>query len=222
MLSSWSASNMWCVGMVSAVTELFPPGPVAAGLRIGLLGGSFNPAHAGHVHITEVGLRRLGLDYVWWLVTPQNPLKDVRGMAPLAQRLADARALWSHPRVVISDLERRLGTDYTVDTLRRLQQRFVGVHFVWLMGSDNLEQFHRWRDWQTIMHLLPVAVIIRPGSSLAGLRARAAQRFVRSRVFATGGFALRRPPALIVLDGPRHPLSASTIRARRLVAACPS
>lgn len=207
--------------MVSAVTELLPPGPVAAGLRIGLLGGSFNPAHAGHVHITEVGLRRLGLDYVWWLVTPQNPLKTVRGMAPLAQRLADARALCSHPRVIITDLERCLGTRYTVDTLRRLKQRFAGVHFVWLMGSDNLEQFHRWRDWQTIMRLVPVAVIIRPGSSLAGLRAPAAQRFATSRVSAPGGFALRQPPALIVLDGPRHPLSASAIRARRLAGASP-
>ncbi len=212
---------MWFVGMVNAVSELLPPGPVAEGLRIGLLGGSFNPAHAGHVHITEVGLRRLGLDYVWWLVTPQNPLKAVRGMAPLAQRLADAKALCSHPRVVITDLEQRLGTRFTVDILRRLQQRFAGVHFVWLMGSDNLEQFHRWRDWQRIMRLVPVAVIIRPGSSLAALRAPAAQRFLRSRVFTPRGFALRRPPALIVLDGPRHPLSASAIRARRLVGASP-
>ena len=205
--------------MVSAVTEFHPPGPVAAGLRIGLIGGSFNPAHAGHVQITQAGLRRLGLDYVWWLVTPQNPLKAVGDMAPLEQRLAEARALWSHPRVFICDLERHLGTHYTVDTIRCLKQRFAEVHFVWLMGSDNLEQFHRWRDWQTIMHLVPVAVIIRPGSSLAGLRARAAQRFVGARVFEPGGFALRRPPALIVLDGPRHPLSASAIRARRLVGA---
>ncbi len=207
--------------MGSAVTDLHPPAPVAAGLRIGLLGGSFNPAHAGHVHITQVGLRQLGLDYVWWLVTPQNPLKAVLGMAPLEQRLKDARALCSHPRVIITDLERGLGTHYTVDTLRRLRQRFAAVHFVWLMGSDNLEQFHRWRDWQIILQLVPVAVIIRPGSSLAGLRARAAQRFAGARVFEPCGFALRRPPALIVLDGPRHLLSASAIRARRLVGASP-
>ena len=205
--------------MVSVVTELHPPAPVAAGLRIGLLGGSFNPAHAGHVHITEVGLRRLGLDYVWWLVSPQNPLKAAHGMAPLEQRLAEARALWSHPRVIVTDLERRLHTRYTVDTLKHLTQRFAGVHFVWLMGSDNLEQFHRWRDYSTIMHLVPVAVIVRPGSSLAGLRARAVQHFASARVFDPAGFAQRRPPALIVLDGPRHPLSATAIRARRLAGA---
>ncbi|MDE2464050.1 MAG: nicotinate-nucleotide adenylyltransferase [Alphaproteobacteria bacterium] len=205
--------------MASAVTELSAPGPVAQGLCIGLLGGSFNPAHAGHVHITQVALRRLGLDYVWWLVSPQNPLKAARGMAPLQQRLDVAKALFSHPRVIICDLERRLGTHYTVDTLLHLKQRFAGVHFVWLMGSDNLEQFHRWRDWQTIMGLVPVAVIVRPGSSLAALRARAAQQFARARVFEPKGFALRHPPAMIVLDGPRHPLSASAIRARRLVAA---
>ena len=205
--------------MVSVVTELHPPAPVAAGLRIGLLGGSFNPAHAGHVHITEVGLRRLGLDYVWWLVSPQNPLKAAHGMAPLEQRLAGARALWFHPRVIVTDLERRLHTRYTVDTLKHLTQRFAGVHFVWLMGSDNLEQFHRWRDYSTIMHQVPVAVIVRPGSSLAGLRARAVQHFASARVFDPAGFAQRRPPALIVLDGPRHPLSATAIRARRLAGA---
>ena len=202
--------------MVSVVTELHPPAPVAAGLRIGLLGGSFNPAHAGHVHITQMGLRRLGLDYVWWLVSPQNPLKAARDMASLEVRLAEARALWSHPRVIVTDLEQRLRTRYTVDTLRWLTQRFAGVHFVWLMGSDNLEQFHLWRDWETILNLVPVAVIVRPGSSLAGLRARAAQRFINARAFAPAGFARRRPPALIVLDGPRHPLSATAIRARRL------
>jgi nicotinate-nucleotide adenylyltransferase len=202
--------------MVSVVTELHPPAPVTAGLRIGLLGGSFNPAHAGHVHITQMGLRRLGLDYVWWLVSPQNPLKAARDMAPLEARLTEARALWSHPRVIVTDLEQRLRTRYTVDTLRWLTQRFAGVHFVWLMGSDNLEQFHLWRDWETILNLVPVAVIVRPGSSLAGLRARAARRFINARVFDPAGFAQRRPPALIVLDGPRHPLSATAIRARRL------
>jgi nicotinate-nucleotide adenylyltransferase len=163
-----------------------------------------------------MGLRRLGLDYVWWLVSPQNPLKAARDMASLEVRLAEARALWSHPRVIVTDLEQRLRTRYTVDTLRWLTQRFAGVHFVWLMGSDNLEQFHLWRDWETILNLVPVAVIVRPGSSLAGLRARAAQRFINARAFDPAGFARRRPPALIVLDGPRHPLSATAIRARRL------
>lgn len=190
-----------------------PPAPVARGLRIGLLGGSFNPAHHGHCHISDVAMKRLGLDYVWWLVAPQNPLKPSMGMAPLDNRLAHARRCAAHPRRVVMDIERVLGTRYTIDTIGALQRRFPGVHFVWLMGSDNLEQFHRWKRWREIAMRLPIAIVMRPGSTLAPLKAKAARRF-RTRFLARpGDFALHPPPALVVLDGPRSPLSATAIRA---------
>lgn len=208
---------MLCAGAGKFVTSrahfVAPPGPVAPGMAIGLLGGSFNPAHEGHRHISDVALKRLGLDYVWWLVSPQNPLKPVSGMAPLPKRLSLARALAKHPRIVVTGIENALGTRYTIDTVRMLRRRFPQVHFVWLMGSDNLESFHRWRDWQAIGAELPIAVVIRPGTALAPLRSRAAQRFRPSLVASPAGFARARPPALVVLDGPRNAASATRIRA---------
>ena len=187
---------------------LRPPGPVAKGLRIGLLGGSFNPAHEGHLYVGEVARKRLGLDYVWWLVAPQNPLKPAAGMAPFKERLAAARALAGRrPRLIVSDLERVLGSRYTIDTLRALTIRFPEVCFIWLMGSDNLEQFHRWRRWEEIVALVPVVVVERSGSLLAPLRARAMERFARYRRPALG-----RPPAIIVVDGRRNEASATAIR----------
>lgn len=199
--------------MAEAPHSLAPPAPVAPGLCIGLLGGSFNPAHEGHRHISEVALKRLGLDYVWWLVSPQNPLKPAKGMAPLAARLDGARRYARHPRIIATDIERDLGTRYTVDTVGALLCRFPQVHFVWIMGSDNLAQFHRWRHWQEIAARLPIAVVTRPGSVLAALRAPAARRLVPFRTDVTARFAQIRPPALIVLDGKRNPQSASAIRA---------
>jgi nicotinate-nucleotide adenylyltransferase len=179
------------------VTWLRPPGPVAPGLRIGLLGGSFNPAHSGHLYVTETAMKRLALDYVWWLVSPQNPAKPSAGMAPLDGRLAEARSLAGrHPRLVVTDLERGLGTRYTVDTIAALKRRFPGVHFVWLMGSDNLEQFHRWRRWEAIAKRIPLAVVVRPGSVLALLRSKAVKRF-----------------PVMALDGRRNEASATAIRA---------
>ena len=186
---------------------LRPPGPVAQGLRIGLLGGSFNPAHEGHLYVSEIALRRLPVDYVWWLVAPQNPLKPGSDMAPLKDRLAAARVLAGrHPRLIVTDLERTLGTRYMIDTLKALTRRFPQVRFVWLMGSDNLEQFHRWRRWVEIAALIPVAVVIRPGSVLAQLHAKAMQRFARRK-------SLRKPPAIVPVDGRRNEASASAIRA---------
>ena len=129
---------------------LKPPGPVADGLRIGLLGGSFNPAHEGHLYVSEVALRRLGLDYVWWLVTPQNPLKGRVGLAPLEDRVRQARRIATRPRIVVMDIERALGTRYSIDTLKALQRRFPRLNFVWLMGSDNLAIFRRWKRWDWI------------------------------------------------------------------------
>jgi nicotinate-nucleotide adenylyltransferase len=194
---------------------LRPPGPVAPGLKIGLLGGSFNPAHEGHLHISEVALKRLGLDYVWWLVTPQNPLKPVAGMAPVRERLAVAADKFEqHPRIVIVDVETKLGTRYTIDTLTALKRRFSQVHFVWLMGTDNLASFRRWKRWADIARLVPIAVVMRPGSTLATLHAKAAQRFACSRRGALAQLALADPPCLTVLDGRRSQASSTALRAQ--------
>ena len=151
--------------------------PIASkGMVIGLLGGSFDPAHEGHVHLTRQALARMGLDRVWWLVTPGNPLK-ARQPAPMAARLARARALMTDPRVKITDLEAKLGTRATIDTLVRLQAIYPGVHFVWLMGADNLVQFHKWSRWRDILRAVPVGVLARPGLGLAARTSVAARAF---------------------------------------------
>ena len=179
---------------------LKPPGPVAPGLRIGLLGGSFNPAHEGHLYVAETARKRLKLDYVWFLVAPQNPLKPVAGMAPFAQRLAGVTALTGgRPRLCVSDLEQVLDSRYTIGTIRVLTQRFAGVRFVWLMGSDNLLNFHRWQHWQEIAARVPVAVVLRPGSTLAPLQSKARQ-LLGARI--------------VVVDGRRNEASASALRTR--------
>jgi nicotinate-nucleotide adenylyltransferase len=197
---------------------LKPPGPVADGLKIGLLGGSFNPAHEGHLHVSEVAMKQLGLDYVWWLVAPQNPLKPTIGMAPLSERLAYAADRFEqHPRIVVIDLERTIGTRYTIDTLRMLKRRFSRMHFVWLMGSDNLEMFRRWRRWPEIVRTVPIAVITRPGSCLAPLRSKALQRFHDARVNNPRQLPYAEPPAVAVLDGCRRcAQSATAIREQSL------
>jgi nicotinate-nucleotide adenylyltransferase len=190
-----------------------PPGPVAPGLRIGLLGGSFNPAHEGHVHVSEVALKRLGLDYVWWLVTPQNPLKPVAGMAPIRDRIRDACLEATHPRIIVMDIEHDLRTHYSFDTVRALKRRFPQVNFVWLMGSDNLRIFRRWKRWADLARLLPIAVIQRPGSAMAMAGAKAIQRFGQAR--AGRGFCLSCPPAIAIIDGKRNMQSATAIRAQQ-------
>ncbi|MGH6882409.1 nicotinate-nucleotide adenylyltransferase [Hypericibacter sp.] len=185
--------------------------------RVGLLGGSFNPAHEGHRQISLTALHRLGLDEVWWLVSPQNPLKPEAGMAPLAERMATARAVARDPRIRVTDIETRLGTRFTADTLEKLTRRYPGHGFVWLMGADNLLQIHKWRDWQRIFHLLPVAVLARPSYSLKALSAPAAQRFLRSRWPERLGRRLvqAEPPAWLLIHGPLNPASATAIRAAR-------
>jgi nicotinate-nucleotide adenylyltransferase len=147
-----------------------------------LLGGSFNPAHGGHLHISREALRRLDLDEVWWLVSPQNPLKPVRGMAPLCKRVAAAASLVSDRRIRVSDIEARLGTTFTADTLTMLKRRFPRTRFVWLMGADNLAQFRHWSRWQHIFHAVPIAVFARPSYCLEGLVEPAARRFARRRI----------------------------------------
>ncbi len=190
--------------------------PIAfPGMTVGLLGGSFDPAHAGHVHLTRESLKRLGLDRIWWLVSPGNPLKP-NPPAPLAERLAKARSVMKHPRVVISDIEARLGTRYTAQTLRRLMAIYPGVRFVWLMGADNLAQFHHWQQWEWIISHVSMAILARPGTRLEARGARAAEEFARFRVPAEAAKTLARKgaPAWCFLDMPMNDLSSSMIRAR--------
>ena len=164
--------------------------------RIGLLGGSFNPAHKGHRRLSLAAVERLGLDEVWWLVSPGNPLKEAKGMAPLAARLASARGMARGAPIRASAIERELGTRYTVDTLRALVRRYPDRRFVWLMGADNLAQFHRWRDWRRIAALVPIAVVTRPGYGGAALKAPAwgwLRRFVRPAAMARNWTCGDRP-----------------------------
>ena len=186
----------------------------AGGRVIGLLGGSFNPAHEGHRHLSLEALKRLRLHQVWWLVSPQNPLKPARGMASLERRLERARQVARHPRIRVSDLERRLGTRYTVDTLRALRRRFRGLRFVWLMGADNLSQIPGWKGWTEIFRLTPIAVFDRPPYARDALAGRAAQAFRHARV-APGLIAGAEPPAWAFVRMKPHPASATAIRANR-------
>ena len=181
-------------------------------MRIGLLGGSFNPAHDGHLHASLVALKGLKLDYVWWLVSPQNPLKPVRGMAGLEARLAGARKLARNRRIITTDIESGFGTVYTVDTLIALQRRFPHAHFVWLMGSDNLLQLPRWRRWQEIVGMIPVAVVARPGTALKARTCEVAGKLGRRIRPAGGAFARCPAPALTMLDARRNPNSATRLR----------
>ncbi len=184
--------------------------------RIGLLGGSFNPAHTGHRHISLHALRTLGLDEVWWLVSPGNPLKEAaKDMAPFDARLASAARLARRARIRVSDFEQRAGTRYTVDTVTALKRRFPKHDFIWLLGSDTLPNFHKWRDWRGLARELPIAVIPRPGYDSAAHAARAMgwlRRFVRP-----SGQARRwtewSAPAILLLRLPRDPTSATAIRA---------
>jgi nicotinate-nucleotide adenylyltransferase len=189
-------------------------------IRIGLLGGSFNPAHDGHRHVAELALQRLGLDQVWLLVSPQNPLKPVAGMAPLAERLASARAaVAGNRRLIATDIETGLGTRYTADTLAKLKTRFPRARFVWLMGADNLLQISRWARWVRIFQAVPVAILARSPYSQRALAAKAARRLARFRIRdrAAPGLADRQPPAWVYLHTRLHPASATAIRARRNV-----
>lgn len=184
------------------------------GQRIGLLGGSFNPPHQGHLLISLFALKRLRLDRVWWLATPGNPLKDNEGLPSLATRLAEARALARDPRIAVTGFEAEIGARFTADTVAFLRRHAPGVHFVWLMGADNLRQFHLWRRWRRLAEQVPVAAIARPGSTLSALAAPAAGYFAKFRVpeARAADFAESRPPAFIFLHGPQSMLSSSAIR----------
>ena len=181
-----------------------PPTSIADGLRIGLLGGSFDPAHEGHAYVSDVARKALKLDQVWWLVTPGNPLKP--GPGSLEVRTERARLVARMPYITVTDIEADLGTRYTIDTVTALQRRFPRLRFVWLMGSDNLEQFSRWRRWRDLAVRVPIAVVRRPGSVLAPLRAPLARLLPVSR-------RLGPAPSLVVLDGRRNPQSSTALRA---------
>jgi nicotinate-nucleotide adenylyltransferase len=183
--------------------------------RIGLLGGSFNPAHAGHRHISLAAMAALGLDEIWWLVSPGNPLKPQKGMAPLPARLASARRAAEGARIRVTAIERQLGTIYTADTLALLVRRYPKRSFIWLMGADNLAQFHRWRDWRRIAALVPIAIATRPGYDARALKAPAwgwLRRFVRPASMARN-WTEWRTPALVLLSLPPDRTSATAIRA---------
>ena len=190
------------------------------GLRIGLFGGSFNPPHAGHRLASLIALHRLGLDRVWWLVSPGNPLKDTRHLSPLRDRLAAAASVADHPRIEVTGVEAALGLRYTADVLRALTLRCPGVRFVWIMGADNLAGFHRWQRWAAIAETVPIAVIDRPGSTLHTLHGRAGTYLDRWRLpeRAARRLADRGPPGFVFLHGPRSPLSSTALRAEHIEA----
>jgi nicotinate-nucleotide adenylyltransferase len=186
----------------------------APGLRIGIFGGSFNPPHAGHRLVTLTALHRLKLDRIWWIVTPGNPLKDTRGLPPLAERMAACRKLMPEPMVDITGFEAAIGTRYTLDTLRYLKHRCPHVQFAWIMGADNLIQFHRWQGWREIAKLMPIAVVDRPGVTLKATASRTALALAKGRVPPAKLFT-KRPassPRWTFIHGPRSSLSSTALR----------
>jgi len=213
---------MWFAGPVRRVPEAGRPRALRLGftlkpgMRVGLYGGSFDPAHEGHGHVAHTALTHLGLDRVIWLVSARNPLKG-RGAARLAERIAGARSWARGPSMRVSDLESRIGTRYTLDMLRVLKARFPGVRFVWIMGADNLADFQRWRGWVDIFRTTPIAVVARPGASLRAGLAPAARRFAWARLPANRAscLALTKPPAWVYLPAPLKSVSSTALRARR-------
>ena len=190
--------------------------PHAPAMRIGLFGGSFNPPHAGHALVCRLALRGLGLHRLWLMVSPGNPLKDRAALAPLAERMAAARQLSRDPRIIVTDFEARLGAQYSWQTVAHLRRAAPGVKFVWIMGADNLAGFFRWRRWRDIARQMPILVIDRPGSTHLAVKGQAGGWFERYRLpeRALQSLPDRRPPALIVLHGPRSPLSSTQLRGK--------
>ncbi|WP_293907836.1 nicotinate-nucleotide adenylyltransferase [Phenylobacterium sp.] len=216
---------MWAAGPAPRAPAGGRPGALrlgftlARGMRVGLYGGSFNPAHDGHLHVAETARRRLGLDRVIWLVSPQNPLKARQDTASLDDRVAGVQALIKGRGhgMIVSRAETQLGSAYTIDTLRGLKARFPGVKFVWIMGADSLASFHRWKGWTQIMREAPVAVVSRPWISLKSRFSPAAQRFARFRRPSRSAIRLAdaTPPAWVFLFGRFNYQSSTVLRARR-------
>ena len=183
-------------------------------MAIGLFGGSFNPPHEGHVHVCEVGLKRVGLDRIWWMVTPGNPLKDKGELSELEHRIEASRRIAVDPRIDVTALEAGLGSAYTEDTLSTLTRIRPRLRFVWLMGADNLAGFHRWQNWRCIAAMMPMVIVDRPGSTLAYRSAPAAIALSRYRVDEADArlMPFKRPPAWTFLHGPRSSLSSTQLR----------
>ena len=183
-------------------------------MRIGLFGGSFNPTHSGHLLVSDLALKKLQLDRIWWLVSPGNPLKDNYSLASVDQRMKQTQACIRDPRIVVTDLELRIGKRFTFDTLFFLKQHCPKVHFIWIMGADNLLQFHRWQNWEKIVCLMPVAIFDRPGSTFKTSSTKMTQRFYRARRPERNSKKLveNLPPAFTILHGPRSDKSSTEAR----------
>ena len=184
------------------------------GMVVGLFGGSFNPPHQGHVLVAEIAIRRLGLDQLWWMVTPGNPLKSRNHLAPLAERIALSETIATDPHIKVTAFEQSIGISYTANTLAKVKARNPHVHFVWIMGADSLETFHKWQKWQDIARTFPIAVIDRPGSTLSYLSSKMAKTFAFARIDEDDARALwKKPaPAWTFIHGPRSALSSTAIR----------
>ncbi len=187
------------------------------GMIVGLFGGSFNPPHEGHRLVAEIALRRLGLQQLWWMVTPGNPLKSHRELAPLADRLAMSEAMADDPRIKVTAFEQALGTSYTARTLDHVKARNPHARFIWIMGADNLKSFHHWQHWQKIVTTFPIAVIDRPGSTLSYLSSKMARTFDYARIDEDDAAVLwkRKAPAWTFIHGPRSTLSSTALRDAR-------
>ena len=197
--------------------------PHAPGMRIGLFGGTFDPPHRAHLDACLLAMKRLRLDRVWWLVTPGNPLKNTRGLAPLGERMAAARTLANHPRIDVTGIEAVINTRYTFDTIEWLLVRCPRVRFVWIMGADNLRHFHRWQKWRNIAELIPIVVVDRPGPSLYASNSTAGQALAQFRIPEAAASSLpgQRPPAWTFLHGLKSSLSSTALRAIRDKPAAP-
>ncbi len=184
------------------------------GMVIGLFGGSFNPPHEGHALVAEIAIRRLGLDQLWWIVTPGNPLKSHSNLAPLSERLAKCEEFATDPRIKVTAFEQTLGTSYTARTLDYVKARNPHARFIWIMGADNLKSFHKWQQWRRIATTFPIAVIDRPGSTLSYLSSKMARTFDYARIDEDDAGVLwkKKAPAWTFIHGPRSPLSSTALR----------